>query len=1369
MPSIIPASCAALFLLVFPLAAAEQPWSGAPFGADPKALLAAAEGVSAGESDVVVLLDELHFTFDDQGRATSSSRVVFRVAGDSAVDDWSTMEAEWAPWYQERPVLTARVVDKDGTVHMLDPKAVTESAARDESPDIFSDNRVLRAPLPGMATGAVVEQITTIRDHNPLYDTGTAARLMFGRYAPVEKTRLVIDAPASLPIRFVNKSTPTIEPVKTEADGRQHIVFESARMEPLEDLEWNLPYDESNVPYIAFSTGTSWQEGARRYHEIVEKQLGEPAAVQPFLRSAIGTATDRREIVKKALAAIEKNVRYAGVEVGEGSIVPRSPKDVLALKYGDCKDKATLLVAMLRSAGIPAHVALLSAGTGLDVDAELPGLGRFNHVIVRVGGDDAFWVDPTDEYSPAGILPIADQDRLVLVADAATTGLTRTPASDSSANFTRETRTFILADEGKAAVTEVTEATGSHDSSNRQYAAHSDRKDYRESMETYVKNAYDAESLKDLTWTDPRDLDKPFVLTLQAEKAGRGQTGDIDAAVAILPSALLNSLPWSLREKPDEEEKEKKKKTRTRDFVVPAPYVKEFHYRVVPPAGFIARTLPITETRQLGTASLATKYEIASDGAVLATLRFDSGKRRLTAAEMESTRKAVTDLQDSNAIVIGFDSIGWSKLNAGDIREGIAAFRSLAELHPKEARHHVQIGRAYFLGGMAEMARQEFQRAIALEPGYAPAHRFSGIALQHDLLAREFRKGFDLPGAIAAYRKAKELAPKDADIRVELAKLLSRGDDGELFSHGAHLGEAIDEYKAIAADLDDDRYEGELLTVMAHAGRFDEMKKRARDVKDDKQRLTAVVTATAATDGVDAALREAASVDTNVRREILGAAFPTLLHLRLYPQAAAILDQATQGTAGAAQVRPFLDVLRRVKRQEELAAADDPKALVIRLSMAAATIADYETAMRADVASWALAFDKRVEEQQAKNPEMHQEKDAKLLRARRDALKQGLPLLAASEIGLAALELSQDGDDATGYRVRMRLRMGLPEGQSFRERFYVVKENGRYVVAASSPGSIAVTALHFADVNELEAARIWLNWAREEISAGGGDDPLTGSPFAALWPKGNPTAAADEIRAAAAALLVADPDYAFAAAPLLVAAREKVPANLRVRIDVALATAYSRLESDELVAVARRIAVAAPDSPMAFSMYCSALTAFGQPAEARRLAEARLEKMRNDPDALRVLSQASAQTGDFESAVDYLRQIIQRADASPSDYNNVAWNSLFIGKELDQAIENANTAVSLAGNPSTMHTLAAVYAESGNCLEARTKLLESMDLAGREVPSSVDWYVLGRIAENYGATDAAVAAYKRVTKPKRARSGSTWELTQRRMGALGKK
>jgi len=1096
--------------------------------------------------------------------------------------------------------------------------------------------------------------------------------------------------------------------------------------------------------------------------------------VQPFLKDAIGATTNRKEIVAKALAAIEKNVRYAGVEVGEGSIVPRVPQQVLTLKYGDCKDKATLLVAMLRAAGLNANVGLLRAGTGLDVHPDLPSLSEFNHAIVRVDGDEPMWVDPTDEFSPAGVLSLQDQDRLVLIASPNTTALLRTPASDSATNHTIETRVFTLSDEGKSEVVETTESTGSDDSYQRRFVAETDKKHYREQMETYAKAQYAAEKFKGVETTDPRDLSKPFKVTVSVAEAQRGTTADVDAVVAVFPQHLFQMLPYALQYASDDDDEStaaKKPKKRTRDFVFTNPYVKEWRYRVVPPAGFVARTLPQNETKQIGTMSMTTEFATLPDGAISATLRFDSGKRRITAAEFEETRKAAAAFNKTPTLFLGFDSIGWSKLQTGDIGAALAEFRRLAALHPKEARHHVQIARAYLGGGMGEAARDEIKRAIAMDAKYAPAQRIYGMILQHDLLGREFRKGFDLAGAIAAYKKAKELDPKEEDTRGEYAKLLERGDDGVLFGHGAHLDEAIAEYESLIKDLKQDQYEGELVQAIAHARKFAELKTRARSIKDAQQRMQALVIAAAATDGIDAALREAKSADPNTRRQILGSAMQTMMQLRFYPQAAALLEQSSIGTPNAAQTRPVLEILRHTNRIEDMKfPPNEPKTLIVDLNVAVLKAGNDEDQLRKFIASYVNDFANEAKAKR-KTPRRSERRNA-LAAMHRKTAQAELPEEVILDLGIGLMDLLQEGSDATGYRVRLRAKPGLPNNMP-PEAYFIVRENDAYKLAAvkSDPSDIGLGALHFLKKGEPENARIWLNWLREDVTAGGGDDPLSGSSFAAVWPKAKATATDDEIRTAAAILLVADEEYAPLAAPLLVEVREKAKEDQRPFIDRALALAYGQLDDlANRIIVARRLFAAYPDSPTAFGMLTSSLTANGEGAEVLKLAKARLDKSAKDDEALRALSEVATFGGDFESSSKYLRQLIDESNATSNDYNNVAWNELFIRKTFDRAIADAQQATNLpGGGPPALHTLATLYAESGKSLEARTELLKCMDLAGHEDPTSVEWYVLGRIAENFGAADVALADYKRVEKPPHASPGSTYELAQKRLTALAKK
>src|SRR5262249_1165252 len=160
-------------------------------------------------------------------------------------------------------------------------------------------------------------------------------------------------------------------------------------------------------------------------------------------------------------------------------------------------------------------------------------------------------------------------------------------------------------------------------SSQRRFYAMSENKKYRENMEDYVKSYYFAKSLARMDATDPHDLSKPFRLTLEIVDSGSGIVKNGEGAVAMHAAALFNGFPIVLRDwkepSPDDNPKDLPKK-RAHDFVFPVPKVKQFVYRIVPPAGYAARTLPQNQTRKLGTVSYSTEFSTEPDGAVVAKL-----------------------------------------------------------------------------------------------------------------------------------------------------------------------------------------------------------------------------------------------------------------------------------------------------------------------------------------------------------------------------------------------------------------------------------------------------------------------------------------------------------------------------------------------------------------------------------------------------------------------------------------------------------------------------------------------------------------------------------------------------------------------------
>src|SRR5262245_64575133 len=97
---------------------------------------------------------------------------------------------------------------------------------------------------------------------------------------------------------------------------------------------------------------------------------------------------------------------------------------------------------------------------------------------------------------------------------------------------------------------------------------------------------------------------------------------------------------------------------------------------------------------------------------------------------------------------------------------------------------------------MGARAQREALAATRLEPKLALAWKTLGWTLQHDAVGRRFGAGFDRTGAIAAYRKARELDPTNTDIAADLAVLLEHDVNGVRYSDKADLDAAIAEYQA---------------------------------------------------------------------------------------------------------------------------------------------------------------------------------------------------------------------------------------------------------------------------------------------------------------------------------------------------------------------------------------------------------------------------------------------------------------------------------------------------------------------------------------------------------------------------------------------
>ncbi len=1354
------------------------PWKSAHFSLPARDLYQAASAVSEPDgTNIAVLEDDDSFTWDNSGRLVHTGYFLYKILTQKGAEEWDSFAVAWQPWHQARPEIRVRVITPDLAEHLLDPNTITEGPAQEGEYKMYSDAKRLRAPFPAISPGVVVEEEHIERETEVVSNSGHAGWTTLGREGvPVEHTHIEFDAPASLPLRTGTLLLPDVEPVREEGNGRVKLTFDISRLEAIDPRDPGIPSDVPVFPQVSYSTGASWQVMATEYAKIVDAHA-DLSAVKAIVDTLVAGKTSVADKEAAILDYLDREVRYTGIEFGGAAIIPRDLTETLGKKYGDCKDKATLLVTMFRAAGIPAYVALLNAGSRMDVPPDLPGMGLFDHAIVYVAEvppsgkskatNPPLWIDATDRYARLGQLPTADQGRLALIARPETTALVKIPESTSKDNVLVETREIRLSENGPATIVEKTRPSGVFESRYRFYYADKPDKETRDNLSGYVKSQYLSDDLDRVERTDPADLSGQFELTIACNKAKRGYTDLSSAVAAIRLDPLFFRLPDDLHRREDADEKKKEEKdkersaARTTDWQLVEPYTADWTYRIIPPLGFVPKELPKDSTIQLGPALVTEKFSAGKSGAVEAHITFDTVKRRYTAAEGTELRNKVADFIAGPAILITFEPAAEVLMREGKVREALASYRSLVAQHPTEAVHHLQVAKVLLDAGMGEAARGEAREAVKLEPDSALAQKVLGQILKYDLVGRSMRAGSDVAGSAEAYRAAVKLDPNDHGTQGDLAILLEYDPVGRRYSRQAPLNDAIKVYEDLGQDnLNELSLANNLAFARFYAGDYAGACKTGQNLNPEPKALLAACVA--AQQGSKPGLNEAnkQASDDNSRKEIAHTAGEMLMNVRQYAPAADFLEAGASGD-NAAQSMGLASMLHSARHHEDVHFANTPTDLVKEFFVLSMDPDMTQARMEALLSRNArLVLENEDDDEKKKTFDAGRQLNSQLAR-------QGSFLDVTVDILLQAFDPKSEGNDDTGYRLKVQ----VPGGANM--TLFVVKEDGQYRLldTLDKPNSIALEMLDRIKAGDLRGAKQLLDWLREDAHLEGGDDPLGGPVFPRFWTKGA-TPDAHRMSLAAAALLVGTRPTAAQGISILEEARKTTATEQeKSNILLALSQGYAIEEKyDGLLDVSTVLLKQVPESRVAFLDSSEALMGLGRNDEAMALADERLKALENDTDALQSKMRIESSRGNYLAAQRWAQKLADQGKQDAELLNSTAWFALFTGKVQDDDIVNAIKSTQLAkDNPHILHTLACLYAETGKTKEARELLVRAMDDLNLDEPDDDYWYAFGRIAEQYGERDIAIADYRKLKKPKfsLAIPTSSYTLAQMRLKAMG--
>jgi hypothetical protein len=273
---------------------------------------------------------------------------------------------------------------------------------------------------------------------------------------PRLETRYVLIAPKGKTLYF-NKPKLAKIVAAEETRGSDTIYSFRAVGVPKIDAEPGMPGFTDVAAYVHVSTYRTWDEVASWYRGLVGEQLQSSPQIHDAVMDAVKGLTDERAKIRAVYDLVVRKTRYVGLEFGIHGYQPYRTTQVFARKFGDCKDKASLLVVMLREIGVDASLVLARTRRGGDLDPEPASLAPFDHAIVYVPRYDLF-LDGTAEFSGADELPAQDQDIPVLIVSEGK--LRRTPVLAAAKNRVATVERVALQASGAARVDEEVTVAG---------------------------------------------------------------------------------------------------------------------------------------------------------------------------------------------------------------------------------------------------------------------------------------------------------------------------------------------------------------------------------------------------------------------------------------------------------------------------------------------------------------------------------------------------------------------------------------------------------------------------------------------------------------------------------------------------------------------------------------------------------------------------------------------------------------------------------------------------------------------------------------------------------------------------------------------
>lgn len=491
-----------------------------------------------------VLVDDfemVEYNPDGSGRHWDENYV--KVLTEKGKRETRTLSLDFTLPYSRAHVLVGEIIKPDGRVVPIDIAANSREMVDPSQmgSNIYNPNdKALQVSAPGLEIGDVIHWLAFVEEFKPRMERTWCGYFVLESTNPVLAYTVEVSAPDAMPVvskALKDEVKDRVSYTKKSADGKTVHRWVAGEI-PQYFPEPEMPAPYTVVQRLMLSTIPDWQTVSKWYWNLSKPRLD---STTPEMKAKVeeitkGLTTDDAKI-RAIFKFVSQSIRYMGITTEEVSpgYEPHDVSMTFNNKYGVCRDKAALLVAMLRMAGLEAFPVLINAGPKKDPEIPQP---YFNHAISCVLNADGSYtlMDSTDETS-AELLPAYLCDRSYLVARPDGDILRTSPIIPASKNMMRISTKGSVDESGVLSAKTSFAFDGINDNAYRGHLLRVRPEERKLFFESKLKGAIDGAVLKSLKVepADLQDCSKP--LTAEIEYT-------VKDVLASGPGESIMPVPW---------------------------------------------------------------------------------------------------------------------------------------------------------------------------------------------------------------------------------------------------------------------------------------------------------------------------------------------------------------------------------------------------------------------------------------------------------------------------------------------------------------------------------------------------------------------------------------------------------------------------------------------------------------------------------------------------------------------------------------------------------------------------------------------------------------------------------------------------------